>query len=65
MLFRSALKEVAPISQIMFGTDSPFVPMRSTAEGMTRVGLSAAEQRAVGFENAARLLPRAKARIQA
>jgi predicted TIM-barrel fold metal-dependent hydrolase len=61
----AALKEVAPISQIMFGTDYPFVPIRSTAEGMTRVGLSAAEQRAIAFENAITLLPRAKARTQA
>ena len=61
----AALKEVAPISQIMFGTDYPFVPIRSTAEGITKVGLSAAEQRAIGFENALALLPRARLRAQA
>jgi 6-methylsalicylate decarboxylase len=61
----AALKEVAPTSQILFGTDFPFVPIRSTADGMTRVGLSAAEQRAIAFENALTLLPRAKARPQA
>jgi predicted TIM-barrel fold metal-dependent hydrolase len=60
----AALKEMAPISQIMFGTDFPFVPIKSTADGMTRVGLSAAEQRAIAYENAVALLPRAKARLQ-
>ena len=60
----AALKEMAPISQILFGTDFPFVPIKSTADGMTRVGLSAAEQRAIAFENVSTLLPRARQRTQ-
>jgi 6-methylsalicylate decarboxylase len=61
----AALKEVAPISQVLFGSDFPFVPIASTADGMTRVGLSASDQRAIAFENAVGLLPRAKARLRA
>jgi len=56
----AALTQMVPISQVLFGTDFPFVPIRATAEGMTRVGLSASDIRAVAHDNAARLLPRAK-----
>ena len=56
----AALKEVAPMSQILFGSDFPFVPIRATAEGMTRVGLTTADQAAIGYQNAATLLPRAR-----
>lgn len=60
----AALTQVAPLSQILFGTDYPFVPIRSTAEGMTRVGLDNRAISAIAHENASALLPRAAARIK-
>ncbi|MGH9683735.1 MAG: amidohydrolase family protein [Candidatus Acidiferrales bacterium] len=60
----SALTNLVPISQILFGSDFPFVPTRVTAVGMTHVGLSAAELRAIGRENAIALLPRLKAQVR-
>ncbi|MGH9761391.1 MAG: amidohydrolase family protein, partial [Blastocatellia bacterium] len=60
----SALTNLVPISQILFGSDFPFVPTRVTAVGMTHVGLSAAELRVIGRENAIALLPRLKAQVR-
>jgi predicted TIM-barrel fold metal-dependent hydrolase len=60
----AALTQVASVSQILFGTDYPFVPIRATADGITRVGLGAADARAIAYENVAMLLPRARARVQ-
>lgn len=54
----SALMNLVPTSQIMFGSDYPFVPLATTAEGLTRLGLSTAEVQAIGRDNAIRLLPR-------
>jgi predicted TIM-barrel fold metal-dependent hydrolase len=57
----AALTNLVPTSQIMFGTDYPFVPIGDTASGMTNVGLSPAELQAIGRDNATTLLPRTKA----
>jgi predicted TIM-barrel fold metal-dependent hydrolase len=57
----AALTNLVPTSQIMFGTDFPFVPIRDTASGMTNVGLSAAELQAIGRDNATMLLLRTQA----
>ena len=54
----AALMNLVPTSQIMFGSDNPFVPLSVTAEGLTRLGLSAAEIQAIGRDNAVRLMPR-------
>ena len=54
----SALMNLVPTSQIMFGSDNPFVPLATTAEGFTRLGLSPAEVQAIGRDNAIRLMPR-------
>ena len=54
----AALMNLVPTSQIMFGSDNPFVPLATTAEGFTRLGLSAAEVQAIGRDNAIRLIPR-------
>lgn len=54
----SALMNLVPTSQIMFGSDNPFVPLATTAEGFTRLGLSPAEVQAIGRDNALRLMPR-------
>jgi predicted TIM-barrel fold metal-dependent hydrolase len=57
----AALMKLVPTSRILFGSDYPFVRIAEGARGITQVGLSAAELRAIGRENAAGLLPRLKA----
>jgi predicted TIM-barrel fold metal-dependent hydrolase len=54
----SALKSIIPISQIMFGSDFPLVPLPATAGGLERLQLTAEELRSIKRENALRLLPR-------
>jgi predicted TIM-barrel fold metal-dependent hydrolase len=57
----AALMKLVPTSQILFGGDYPFVRVAETASGMTQVGLSAADLRAIGRDNALALLPRFRA----
>ena len=52
----AALTSLVPATQILFGSDSPFIPLAETADGLHRVGLSAADIRRVGRENALALL---------
>ncbi len=54
----AALMKLVPTSQILFGSDYPFVRIAETADGMTQVGLSAADLQATGRDNALALLPR-------
>jgi predicted TIM-barrel fold metal-dependent hydrolase len=56
----AALTSLVPTTQILFGSDNPFVPLANTAEGMTQLGLSADELRLIGRDNALALLPRLK-----
>jgi predicted TIM-barrel fold metal-dependent hydrolase len=56
----AALTNLVPASQILFGSDYPFVPTGVTAGGMTKVGLSAADLQAIGRDKAIGLLPRLK-----
>jgi predicted TIM-barrel fold metal-dependent hydrolase len=56
----SALATVAPVSQIMLGSDYPYVPVGATNEGLAGLGLSASELLAVRRDNALKLLPRLK-----
>jgi predicted TIM-barrel fold metal-dependent hydrolase len=56
----AALMKLVPMSQILFGGDYPFVPIAEAADGMTHLGLSAADLRAIGRDNALALLPRLK-----
>jgi len=60
----SALMNLVPMSQIMFGSDYPFVPIVVTAKGMTNLGLSLADLQGIGRDNAMALLPRLKAQGQ-
>jgi 6-methylsalicylate decarboxylase len=57
----AALTQLVPTSQILFGSDYPYVPIGATADGMTELGLSAAALQAIGRDNALALLPRLKA----
>lgn len=57
----AALMNLVPTSQIMFGTDCPFVPTGVTAGGMMTLGLSVEDLRMIGRDNALALFPRLKA----
>ncbi len=57
----AALMKLVPTSQIMFGSDYPFVPMNVTADGLAHLGLPSADLQAIGHDNARALLPRFKA----
>jgi predicted TIM-barrel fold metal-dependent hydrolase len=57
----AALMKLVPVSQILFGSDYPFVPAAVTADGMTHLGLSATDLQAIGHDNAMVLLQRSKA----
>jgi predicted TIM-barrel fold metal-dependent hydrolase len=54
----AALTSLIPTTQILFGSDNPYVPLAETAEGMQRVGFSAADLQRIGRDNALVLLPR-------
>ena len=54
----AALRAVVPLSQILFGSDNPFVPLDFTAQSMDAFGFSEADARAINRENALRLFPR-------
>ena len=56
----AALMNLVPTSQMLFGTDFPYVPAAVTANGLDHYGLSSADLRAMGRENAERLFPRLK-----
>jgi predicted TIM-barrel fold metal-dependent hydrolase len=57
----AALTSLVPTTQILFGSDNPFVPLAETAEGVMQLGFSADDLRKIGRENALALLPRLRA----
>lgn len=57
----AALGKLVPTSQILFGSDHPYRPLAESARGMKNFGLSAADLRAIGWDNALALLPRLEA----
>lgn len=56
----AALMKRVPTSQILFGSDYPWVRIDATAGGITNLGLSSADLQAIDRENAVALLPRLK-----
>jgi len=54
----AALKTMVPISQILLGSDYPYVPIADTVNGMRALDFMPDELRAIGRDNALRLLPR-------
>jgi len=54
----SALMNLVPTSQMLFGSDFPYVPAAVTANGLDHFGLSPGGLQAVNRENAAGLFPR-------
>lgn len=57
----AALMSLVPTSQIMFGSDYPFVPTDVTVGGLKTLKLSARELQAIGRDSALTLLPRLRA----
>ena len=56
-----SLLDLAPVSQLLFGTDFPFRGGADQVMGLTQSGLfGAADLMAVGRDNALRLLPARK-----
>ena len=53
----AAITSIVPMSQILMGSDNPYVALAETAEGIQSLGLSAADLRAIRRENALALLP--------
>ncbi len=60
----SALMSLVPTSQIIFGSDYPWGSTGANARGLTSLGLSAAELRAIGRENATALFPRLRTKAK-
>lgn len=56
----AALMKFAPDSQIVFGTDYPYVPVGAQVGDLHKLGLGIAQLRALGSGNAIRLMPRIK-----
>jgi 6-methylsalicylate decarboxylase len=56
----AALTNVVPATQILFGSDNPFVPLAETADGIKQLGFSARDLQRIGRDNAVALLPRLK-----
>lgn len=54
----AALRGLIPTSQILFGSDHPFIALAETAEGVTKLGFSAIDLQRIGRDNALALLPR-------
>ncbi len=56
----AALTRMVPTSQILFGTDFPYVRIATTVDGYVKWGFTAEQMREINRENALRLLPRLK-----
>ena len=56
----AALLKFASVSQVLFGTDYPYVSVVENASDLMKAGLSAADLKAIENENALRLMPRLK-----
>ena len=53
----AALRSLVPTSQILFGSDNPFIPLAETTEGMMQLGFSASDLQRIGSDNVLVLLP--------
>jgi predicted TIM-barrel fold metal-dependent hydrolase len=53
----AALTTMVPTSQILLGSDHPYVPLGETVSGMSGLGFSDEVLKAIGRDNALRLMP--------
>lgn len=58
----NAVRELAGIRQLLYGTDFPYWPIEVTGAGLARLELSAEDLMAIERDNALALLPRLRAR---
>jgi len=54
----AALLKLVPATQVLFGSDFPYLTIAQNVEGFTKLGLARGERRAIDRGNAERLLPR-------
>jgi 6-methylsalicylate decarboxylase len=54
----AALMAMAPVSQIVFGSDYPYFSLEENVAGLAKIRLGAADRQAINRGNMARLLPR-------
>ena len=57
----AALLDFVPASQVLFGSDYPYLTIAQNVEGMEKIHLTAAQRQAIDRGNAVRLMPRLKA----
>jgi predicted TIM-barrel fold metal-dependent hydrolase len=57
----AALLKIAPVSQLLYGTDYPFRDGAEVNAGLAAYGFSATELRAIERDNAVRMMPKLKA----
>jgi predicted TIM-barrel fold metal-dependent hydrolase len=57
----AALLKYMPLSQVMFGTDYPYVTVTENVGDLLKAGLPPDQLKAIEYENAQRLFPRLKA----
>jgi 6-methylsalicylate decarboxylase len=57
----AALLKFVPVSQVLFGSDYPYVSVVENVADLAKVGLPAAELAAIERDNAVALMPRLKA----
>ena len=53
-----ALRSIVPTPHILFGSDYPFVPIRQTTGGLTKLGIAATDLQAIERDNAQALFSR-------
>jgi len=57
----AALMQIAPVSQVLYGTDYPFIDGATVIAGLSKYGYSAADLMAINRGNALRMFPNLKA----
>jgi predicted TIM-barrel fold metal-dependent hydrolase len=57
----AALLKYVPVSQVLFGTDYPYVSVTENVSDLAKIGLSPDDLKAIETDNAARLVARLKA----
>lgn len=57
----ASLMQMVPVSQVLFGSDYPYRTGANTIKGVIDYGFNEADLRAIGRDNALRLLPRLRA----
>ena len=54
----AALLEIAPLSNVLYGSDYPFRPVSEVTEGVDKYHFTGPQRRAIERENAVRIMPR-------